>query len=76
MEQKETKHTQDWGFLKFDPIILVRDVAKRWLLILLVVLMVHMTLHGMALFPTYASFTLAAISMLIAPKKEGEPCPS
>ena len=38
MEQKETKHTQDWGFLKFDPIILVRDVAKRWLLILLVVL--------------------------------------
>lgn len=43
---------------------------------LLVVLMVHMTLHGMALFPTYASFTLAAISMLIAPKKEGEPCQS
>lgn len=42
MTQKETKHTEQWGLLKFDPIVLVQDVAKRWALILLVVLLVGM----------------------------------
>ena len=45
MTQNNKKHTQDkWG-LKFDPIVLVRDVAKRWLLILLVVLIVGMAAY-------------------------------
>ena len=42
MEQKETKQAEGWSLLKFDPIVLVRDVAKRWLLILLVVLVAGM----------------------------------
>lgn len=44
--------------------------------VLFMVLMVHMTLHGMTTFPTYASFFLAAIAMLISPEeKEGALCP-
>lgn len=44
--------------------------------VLFMVIMVHMTLHGMTAFPTYASFFLAAIAMLIIPQKEEEaPCP-
>lgn len=43
---------------------------------LFMVLMVHMTLHGMTTFPTYASFFVAAVSMLISRKEEGEPCQS
>ena len=43
--------------------------------VLFMVVMVHMTLHGMTTFPTYASFFLAAIAMLIIPeKKEEAPC--
>jgi capsular exopolysaccharide synthesis family protein len=42
MEQKENLQTEEWHLLKFDPIVLVRDVAKHWLLILLVVRMVGM----------------------------------
>lgn len=44
---------------------------------MLMVMVVHMTLHGMTTFPTYASFFMAALSMLITKKeKEGEPCQS
>lgn len=43
--------------------------------VLFMVIMVHMTLHGMTAFPTYASFFQAAIAMLIIPeKKEEAPC--
>lgn len=45
MTQKETKHTEQWGLLKFDPVVLVRDVAKRWILILLVVLLAGMAAY-------------------------------
>lgn len=45
MTQKETKNTQDkWG-IKFSPIILVRDVAKRWLVIVLAALIVGMAAY-------------------------------
>ena len=40
MTQNENSNAQDWGFLKFDPIVLVRDVARRWALILLAVLVI------------------------------------
>jgi capsular exopolysaccharide synthesis family protein len=43
MTEKETTRTSQWGFLEFDPMLLVRDVAKRWLLILLVVALVSMS---------------------------------
>lgn len=56
MTQKE--HAQERGFLKFHPIVLVRDVGKRWALILLVVLMVSMAvyLYSTASYkPTYST---------------------
>ena len=42
MEQKENLQTEEWRLLKFDPIVLDRDVAKHWQQILLVVRMVGM----------------------------------
>lgn len=45
--------------------------------VLFMVLVIHVTLHGLTTFPTYASFSLAAMSMLITNhKEEGEPCQS
>ena len=48
--------------------------------VLFMVLMFHMTLHGMTLFHTYASFFMAAMAILITPKQteqlpenEGDP---
>lgn len=40
--------------------------------VLLVVLMFHMTLHGMIIFHTYAAFFMAAVAMLIAPAEPEE----
>lgn len=40
MEQKNELHNADADFLPFDPIVLVQDVLKRWLLILLAAVMV------------------------------------
>ena len=61
MTQNENSNAQDWGFLKFDPIVLVRDVARRWALILLVVLVAGMGTYAYATVsyrPQYsASFT-------------------
>lgn len=38
MEHKKESHSAESGFLSFDPIVLIRDVARRWLFIVLVVL--------------------------------------
>ena len=40
MEQKYDFHMAESGFLPFDPLVLVQDVLKRWLLILLATVMV------------------------------------
>lgn len=40
METTKTLHTENASLLHFDPIVLLRDVAKRWLVIVLVSLMV------------------------------------
>lgn len=40
MERDSKMQGENLGFLPFDPIVLVQDVAKRWLLVLLVALMV------------------------------------
>jgi O-antigen ligase len=40
--------------------------------VLLVVLMFHMTLHGMITFHTYAAFFVAAVAMLVLPKEVEE----
>lgn len=40
MEKTTELHTTGTGLLPFDPIVLVRDVLKRWLVIILVALMV------------------------------------
>ena len=40
MEKTNEMHTAETGFLNFDPIVVVQDVLKRWLLIVLVVLAV------------------------------------
>lgn len=42
MENKNEQNTAGSGILAFDPIVLVRDVAKRWLLIILAALIVGM----------------------------------
>ena len=42
MTQNENKHTERTAFLEFDPIVLLRDVVKRWSLILLVVVVAGM----------------------------------
>lgn len=42
MAQNENKHTERTAFLEFDPIVLLRDVVKRWSLILLVVVVAGM----------------------------------
>ncbi len=41
----EKEHGQQQGLLKFDPIILVRDVARRWALILLAVVVVSLAAY-------------------------------
>ncbi len=38
--EKENNSRESLGFLPFDPLVLLQDVAKRWLLILLVVVLV------------------------------------
>lgn len=40
MKKTNELHTEDSGFLPFDPIVIVRDVLKRWLVIILVALAV------------------------------------
>ena len=40
MDEKNEFHNRDIGLLSFDPIILVRDILKRWLIILLAALSV------------------------------------
>ena len=42
MAHNENKHTEKPAFLEFDPIVLLRDVARRWSLILLVVVIAGM----------------------------------
>jgi capsular polysaccharide biosynthesis protein len=48
MTQNENSDAQGLGLLKFDPIVLVWDVAKQWLLILMVVLIVGMSAYSYA----------------------------
>ena len=36
MEKNHEVHTEDSGFLAFDPVVLILDVVRRWVLILLV----------------------------------------
>ena len=40
MKKTNKLHTEDRGPLPFDPIVIVRDVLKRWLVIVLVALVV------------------------------------
>ena len=40
MDKTNELHTTGAGLLPFDPIVLVRDVLKRWLIIVLAALMV------------------------------------
>ena len=44
METKKTSHTENASLLKFDPIVLIRDVCKQWLVIVLASLIVIMNL--------------------------------
>ena len=56
MAQNENTRTEERTLLKFDPIVLIRDVIKRWRLIVLVALVVGMGayIYGTAVFkPTY-----------------------
>lgn len=40
MKNMNELHTEDKGFLSFDPVVIIRDVLKRWLVIILVALAV------------------------------------
>ena len=40
MKKTNELHKEDRGLLPFDPIVIVRDVLKRWLVIILVALAV------------------------------------
>ena len=56
MAQNENTRTEGRALLKFDPIVLIRDVIKRWRLIVLVALVAGMGayIYGTAVFePTY-----------------------
>ena len=48
-----------------------QNIIARYV-VLLMVLMFHMTLHGMVIFYTYAAFFMAAVAMLIMPAKAEE----
>lgn len=48
-----------------------QNIIARYV-VLLIVLMFHMTLHGMVIFHTYAAFFMAAVAMLIVPKEVEE----
>ena len=45
MEKTNELHTTGAGLLPFDPIVLVRDVLKRWLIVLLAALMVGVSTY-------------------------------
>ena len=48
-----------------------QNLVARYV-VLFVVLMFHMTLHGMIIFHTYAAFFMAAVAMMILPAKAEE----
>ncbi len=48
MKKKTEMNPEESGFLPFDPIVIVRDVAKRWLLVLMVALAVGVGTYIMA----------------------------
>lgn len=64
MENTNEFHTSD-GFLSFDPIVLVQDVAKRWLLILMAVLMIGVgtyIVEDMSYEPVYQTNTTFVVT--------------
>lgn len=63
--EKTEKHTPAEGFLPFDPIVLLQDVAKRWLLILLAALAVGVGSYihtDMSYKPVYQTSTTFVVS--------------
>ena len=56
MAQNENTRTEERSILKFDPIVLIRDVIKRWRLIVLAMVVAGMCacIYGTAVYkPTY-----------------------
>ncbi len=65
METTKELHTTESGFLSFDPIVIVRDVLKRWLLILLAAAVVGVgsyILTDMRYQPQYQSTATLVVS--------------
>ena len=45
MDKNQNFTPQEKGFLKYDPVVILRDIAKRWLLILILVVIVAMVTY-------------------------------
>ena len=65
MDKTNELHTTVSGLLPFDPIVLVRDVIKRWLIILLAALMVGVGTYivkDAAYVPVYKTNTVFVVT--------------
>ena len=65
MDYKNEFQTQESGLLPFDPIILVRDVCKRWLVILVATVLVGVAAYivtDVSYTPTYRTNTTLVVS--------------
>lgn len=65
MENTNEKHTAEPGLLPFDPIVLIQDVVKRWLVILLAALVVGVGSYiktDMDYTPTYRTTTTFVVT--------------
>lgn len=65
MEHTNEKHTAKQGLFSFDPIVVIQDVAKRWLLILLVALLVGTAVYiraDMSYTPSYKTTTTFVVT--------------
>lgn len=65
MENKNEFHNEDLGLLTFDPIVIVGDVVKRWLLVLTVALAVGVgayILTDLTYQPSYSTQTTFVVS--------------
>jgi len=65
MENRNELHTAEGGLLSFDPIVLLQDVAKRWLAIVAVALMVGVgayILTDMSYEPSYQTKTTFVVT--------------
>ena len=66
MDKTNELHTTGAGLLPFDPIVLVRDVLKRWLIIAVAVIMVGVGSYistDMSYVPSYRTSAISVVEL-------------